>query len=396
MKYLLVKTRLLTVTVVGVGVLVLPAPANAAATADLTESVSTAALAKPGVERSGAAPVVETTRQVSGTWAFGSTTVPLSAAAHGTPQSSLFVAHKVDGRWVTALSGSTDFVDLVGRAPAGLVSDSERKLFTENQVNAQEIPADTGLSLPWPTGVAWYMGGGPHGNSAAVPPFSSIDFNGGDGRVLSAGPGKVYKSCVRNGSGLVKVVHPNGYSTTYYHMTDLTTLADGADVQVGTYLGKTGNGLPCGGSSSGAHVHFSLLHGDSHIGVGGRTIGGWTFTEGDTPYRGQAEHDGRRVRPGGRLVNYGATTPPGPPPVLPTSTVDAGQNAAVNLREGPGSRYRVVGQVTSGTVVRVTCSARGSRVRGIRGSTTLWDKLDSGQWISDGFVVGPPAPACPR
>ncbi|RSM90666.1 hypothetical protein DMH04_04175 [Kibdelosporangium aridum] len=243
--------------------------------------------------------LVEPSRTHDG-WVFGSSTVPLSADAHESPRSALFVAHNAGKKWRVGLEGTAGFAELVSQAPREVVSDSEKELFA----GVQPL-ADTGLGLPWPQGVAWWMGGGPHGNSGQSRPFSSIDFNGGDGRVLSAGPGKVYKSCVRGRSALVKVVHANGLSTTYYHMYDLTTLPDGSNVQTGTYLGHIGNELPCGGSSTGAHVHFSLLRGNTHISVNNQTIGGWTFYEGSQAYRGYAMRNGVRVNVGGRVTNYG-------------------------------------------------------------------------------------------
>jgi LasA protease len=91
-------------------------------------------------------------------------------------------------------------------------------------------------------------------------------------------------------------------------------------------LGSIGNALPCGGSTTGAHVHFTLwtlpavttsARGDSAIASGnwsgvsyaqvsgqlaeafgesvdGKTIGGWLFTEGVQQYSGTAT----RVRDG--------------------------------------------------------------------------------------------------
>lgn len=370
--------------VVALGALVLPQPASAAppSLADEVRSVM--------VDEHGASPLVEPSR-THDNWVFGSTTVPSPPDAHEGPRSALFVARNLGRKWRVELEGTAGFVDLARQAPREVVSDSEKDLFAKN-FQVQPL-ADTGLGLPWPQGVAWWMGGGPHGNSGQSRPFSSIDFNGGDGRVLSAGPGKVYKSCVRGRSALVKVVHPNGFSTTYYHMYDLTTLPDGSNVQTGTYLGHIGNELPCGGSSSGAHVHFSLLRGNTHVSVNNQTIGGWTFYEGSQAYGGYAMRNGVRVNVGGRVTNYGAGTPS-----LPTGTVNAGDNTTVNLRSGPGLNYGVTGTVEDGAVVRIACTARGDTVQGVWGPTDLWNKLDTNGWISDGFVDtgsnDPVAPAC--
>ncbi|MFP3607784.1 M23 family metallopeptidase, partial [Paraburkholderia sp. SIMBA_053] len=83
-----------------------------------------------------------------------------------------------------------------------------------------------------------------------------------EGSVVAPRDGIVYKSCVSATSALVKIVHDNGYSTTYYHMVDVTQMADGSPITAGTPIGRIGNELPCDGHTTGAHVHFSLLKGD--------------------------------------------------------------------------------------------------------------------------------------
>ncbi|WP_330277047.1 peptidoglycan DD-metalloendopeptidase family protein [Lentzea sp. NBC_00516] len=386
---------LFSVLVAGAAVLVAP---SATAAPDLATTVRATMLQQHGdaLKRQWDTqtlrePLFEPTR-TSDAWVFGSTTVPLAhGQEHGAPHMALFLARKERSTWRVELDGTAGFAALAAQAPSGVLSDGEKRTFAANQSNQALAP--TGLGLPWPVNVAWWMGGGPHGNSGNSRPFSSIDFNGGDGRVLSAGNGRVYKSCVVGRSALVKVVHDNGYSTTYYHMYNLTTLADGSAVRTGTYLGNIGNELPCGGSSTGAHVHFSLLRGNTHVSVNGMTIGGWTFYEGSQAYGGYAQRGSTRVNVGGRITNYG-----GGGTTLPTGTVDAGPNTTVNLRSGPGLSYSVAGTVADGATVSIACASRGEAVEGVWGPTDLWNRLEDGKWISDGFAdTGsnePVAPAC--
>ncbi|MBB6172427.1 LasA protease [Nocardiopsis mwathae] len=378
-----------------------PAPASADAAADgLADAVRATMLEQHGdtarehfETRSLAEPLVEPINHEN-RWAFGTTTIPAPSTAHASPESALFVAEHGPAGWRVELHGTDGFVELTDKAPDDVVSEGEKELFAQNHEAAQEAPlADTGLGLPWQQGVAWWMGGGPHGNSGNSRPYSSIDFNGGNGQVLSAGPGRVYKSCVRAGSALVTVVHPNGYSTGYYHMRNLTNLSNGAAVRTGTYLGLIGNELPCGGSSTGAHVHLSLLRGNSHISVDNMVIGGWTFRTVAQPYQGYAVRGNQRVNRGGRLINYGPSDNRGP-----TGTVDGGSNPRVNLRSGPSLDHSIVGTLNNGTLVRIDCTARGGYVNGNWGRTNLWNRLDTGNWISDGFLYtgtnDPVAPAC--
>lgn len=59
---------------------------------------------------------------------------------------------------------------------------------------------------------------------------------------------------------------------------------------------------------------------------------------------------------------------------------------AVNLRNGPGTDYDVVGTVFDGDPVSIECTATGTLVDGMAGQTDVWDQLSDGTWISDGFV----------
>lgn len=251
------------------------------------------------------APIVEPKRS-DGRWAFGTTVIPIPADAreqHGTPENAIFLARSTGKSWQVAFDGTAEFRTMARQAPDSVLSAAEKDLFTK-QVNT--LATNTGLALPWSQGATWVWGGGPHGYSGNSRPFSSIDF-GGNGNVRSAAAGRVYKSCINGDSALVTVVHTNGYRTSYYHMSNLTTLSDGATVQTGTYLGTTNTRLPCGGSANGAHVHFTLLNGSgSYVAVHGKTIGGWTFYEGAQAYQGYAQRGTTRSYPGrNTLTNYG-------------------------------------------------------------------------------------------
>ncbi|WP_280406166.1 peptidoglycan DD-metalloendopeptidase family protein [Nocardia brasiliensis] len=381
-------------------------------------------------------PVIDRMRS-DGEWVFGAATVPQDGDSEDAPKSTLYVAKlDDDDDWTVALEGTPEFGHLVSAAPESVVSHGEKAALTAPQPRS----ANTALSLPWPQGQAWYMGGGPHGVSGSSRPYNSLDFNGGDGRVVAPASGRVYKTCVRNGSAEVKIVHNNGLSTTYYHMTNVIDAANGSEIAAGTYLGHIGTQLPCGGFASGPHVHMSLYRGNEPISLNGTTMGGWTFREGPEAYGGFAERAGKQVRAGGRLMNYGGgddsnpappTATPTPPPTSkppitpkpptpapptpkppttpptpePDPTLANGivrpypdRNRKVNLRSGPGTRNAIVGTVRDGDSVTIVCTARGDRLDGKWGPTDLWNKLDTGKWISDGFLYtgsnGPVAPDC--
>ncbi|GAB3256694.1 M23 family metallopeptidase [Chitinimonas naiadis] len=391
---------------------VLAAPAQPTQSDDTLRKAATAALASRASAMSPDSPAVADSvmdiHQRSGDWVLGSVTQVLRSKQHQVPLSRLFLAHRTDKNWSVGIEGSEAFFTLLATAPDSMLAPSERSAFLLQRSKQQAIfsqpsnaaplaAGDTGLSLPWAEGVAWYMGGGPHGNSGNSRPFDSIDFSGGNGQVLAPRDGRIYKSCINNGSAIVQLVHDNGYTSRYYHMINLANLADGTLVTKGTYLGQIGNGLPCGGSTTGPHVHFSLSMNGNAVAVNGKTVGGWQFFEGASAYQGYALHEGRQVNPGGRLINYGSGgTTPQPGKTATVTTPNA--NMTVNIRSAPNLQASIVTTVSNGAQVRLVCYANGDAVNGTWGSTTLWNRLDTGNWISDGFVdTGsnqPVVPAC--
>jgi hypothetical protein len=58
----------------------------------------------------------------------------------------------------------------------------------------------------------------------------------------------------------------------------------------------------------------------------------------------------------------------------------------VNVRNGPGTNYNIVGSLAQGAGVSVYCVANGTAVSGPFGTTTLWDEIGGGKWVTDAFV----------
>ncbi|MGB8649903.1 MAG: glycoside hydrolase domain-containing protein [Mycobacteriales bacterium] len=52
-------------------------------------------------------------------------------------------------------------------------------------------------------------------------------------------------------------------------------------------------------------------------------------------------------------------------------------------RTGPGAGYPAVGTLPGGALAWVVCQRAGSRV----GTTSVWDRLDDGRWVSDHYVA---------
>lgn len=85
--------------------------------------------------------------------------------------------------------------------------------------------------------------------------------------------------------------------------------------------------------------------------------------------------------------------------VTGTTANQDGFTGPYNLRSGPGTSHSVVGTIGGGQSVTIVCQKTGTTHTGPWGSTSLWDKLSTGKWISDAFVYtgsnGAVAPTCP-
>lgn len=69
----------------------------------------------------------------------------------------------------------------------------------------------------------------------------------------------------------------------------------------------------------------------------------------------------------------------------------------LNKRTGPGAGYPTAGVVPTGGLAWIVCQGPGSKV----GTTSVWDRLGDGRWVSDYFVAtpgkpgySPPVPRC--
>ncbi|MEV6122435.1 SH3 domain-containing protein [Streptomyces sp. NPDC052077] len=70
----------------------------------------------------------------------------------------------------------------------------------------------------------------------------------------------------------------------------------------------------------------------------------------------------------------------------------------LNVRSGPGTWYSIVRVLPAGSRVTITCQRPGTNVAGPYGTTTLWDNIANGQYVSDAYVYtgsnGYVAPRC--
>lgn len=262
-------------------------------------------------------PVVRVSRtDARRTWAFGTEAIAQPPRTMSMPDTSLYVAHLVNDRWQVGLAGTTQFAALLKHAPAAVAPPAERAMLAK--YNAAKVASAAGLMLPWTVGQSWTLL--PTGTGAA-------GFSGGDGRVLAAGDGRLYRLCSKAADrGLILIIHPNGMATEYYQMSTVTGLRDGSRVNRGTYLGQTGTEQPCGGGQAAQQmVRFALRNATTSVALNGVQVGGWMLRQ--TPADVSASRTGVRVNAGNPLLNFGVSASPAPGPLgLAVRTAASGRS----------------------------------------------------------------------
>ncbi|WP_069773166.1 SH3 domain-containing protein [Streptomyces sp. LUP30] len=58
----------------------------------------------------------------------------------------------------------------------------------------------------------------------------------------------------------------------------------------------------------------------------------------------------------------------------------------LNVRSGPGTGYPVVKVLAEGVKVPIFCQTPGTSVSGPYGTTSIWDNIGDGQFVSDAYV----------
>ncbi|MBZ6067279.1 M23 family metallopeptidase [Aeromonas schubertii] len=155
---------------------------------------------------------------------------------------------------------------------------------------AAPLPLLAGLfQLPWRQGYRWKVNGA-HAHSGSGFPLSSIDVSydwprwGSPTYTVAAansGTVTVFSRCQ------VRVTHSSGWASNYYHMADISVRSGDyveANTRLGTYAGTRSQALCEGGSSTGPHLHFSLLYNGVFRSLQGMTLGGYKVNVGSYSY----------------------------------------------------------------------------------------------------------------
>jgi LasA protease len=156
-----------------------------------------------------------------------------------------------------------------------------------------DVPPVDLLQFPWKNGV-WWVVGGAHTTTGMDDgsPMSSLDSSrGGQGWgadtstdyvvAAHAGTVTVFSSCN------VRVTSASGWQTNYYHLGGVIVSTGqhvAANQTLGVYANTAAQAVCEGGSSSGPHVHYSLLKDGVHNSLNGVTWNGYVIQPGRYSY----------------------------------------------------------------------------------------------------------------
>ena len=224
-------------------------------------------------------------------------------------------------------------------------------------VPAAPAAAAPTFKVPFPCGQSW--SGQTRTNHS---PAYAIDFNRTDDLgdpVVASASGTVDRVTNLGDTSYgkyVRINHGNGYTTYYAHLSGFN-VSVGQTVGYGKVIGWVGST----GNSSGPHLHYEQRYNGNDIQV--RFNGALALYWGTKTYTSDN--------------NCSSGTA--------TGTVNtAGAN--LNVRSGPGTGYSIVGSVADGQRVTIYCQTTGTTVTGTYGTSSIWDRIGSGQYVADAYV----------
>ncbi|MEV0723995.1 peptidoglycan DD-metalloendopeptidase family protein [Micromonospora purpureochromogenes] len=213
------------------------------------------------------------------------------------------------------------------------------------------------FKVPFPCGQSW--SGQTRSDHS---PAYAIDFNRTDDLgdpVVASAPGTVDRVTDLGGTSYgkyVRIDHGGGYTTYYAHLNGFN-VSVGQTVGYGKVIGWVGST----GGSTGPHLHYEQRLNGNDIQV--------RFNGGLALYWGTKSYSSDNACSGGTA----------------SGTVNTA-GAALTVRSGPGTGYSAVGSVADGATVTIYCQTTGTTVTGTYGTSSIWDRIGSGRFISDAYV----------
>jgi hypothetical protein len=191
------------------------------------------------------------------------------------------------------------------------------------------------------------------------PGHNGIDYGIPNGTpITAAAPGAVAKVGFENGGygNYIKLSHSDGgktYYTYYAHLAN-AAVAAGQKVKAGAVIGYSNNT----GASTGPHLHFGLR------------------IDGENPsYKGYVDPKPYFSADGAAGEDSAVSTDFPDAAAIPSSLSFEVLPDALNVRNGPGVEYSIIGQLPKGRVVS------GKRLH----SKSVWIEYEKGKWIALAF-----------
>ncbi|MEU4715954.1 peptidoglycan DD-metalloendopeptidase family protein [Micromonospora purpureochromogenes] len=213
------------------------------------------------------------------------------------------------------------------------------------------------FKVPFPCGQSW--SGQTRSDHS---PAYAIDFNRTDDLgdpVVASAPGTVDRVTDLGGTSYgkyVRIDHGGGYTTYYAHLNGFN-VSVGQTVGYGRVIGWVGST----GGSTGPHLHYEQRLNGNDIQV--------RFNGALALYWGTKSYSSDNACSGGTA----------------SGTVNTA-GADLTVRSGPGTGYSAVGSVADGARVTIYCQTTGTTVTGTYGTSSIWDRIGSGRFISDAYV----------
>lgn len=191
-------------------------------------------------------------------------------------------------------------------------------------------------------------------------------------------------------SGFVSIAWklPSRY-TTWTFESDAT--ASGGYV---TSLGSVGKGY-----NAALKLGDALVDGGSHIILFKKSVTGGMLSMEQTPWTARSREWSWSQLSAYRPIRRNSITEDSSSGGSGSAIGTVNTNGTpLNVRAGPSTSYSVVDTVADGAKVTIYCQVNGQSVSGTYGTTTLWDRIGTGRYVSDAYINtgsdGRVAPTC--
>ncbi len=230
----------------------------------------------------------KTQQQVSSTGALFAATAALNSLTVKGPEKNLNSMSNKSSDYF-----STEFSELFNSLFNQELMSKNINLLNNTEKSVQSLNGNTPpinmMQLPWRIGYSWRSNGA-HSHTGSGYPYSSIDVsydwpnwgrNTYSVTAAHSGQVNVLSRCQ------IRVTNANGWATNYYHL-DAIQVNNGqyvdANTKLGVYASNRNTALCQGGSSTGPHLHFSLLKNGRYMSLQGANFGEFKVNVGNYNY----------------------------------------------------------------------------------------------------------------